>query len=254
VVESKPKRSELYHPWKPGMPDRRRGRRTTPEQRSARRELIRKLRRPMVGVTLIGSGISMGHAMEEAGIAGLPVEPDVAPDTGEDLGPAATAEESTEGDLEERLARRIALTKEVGTRNLAVMNAVERFSIPRAMAEDIYDIAHENGIDPALAFGLVRTESTFKERAVSPVGARGLTQVMPRTARWLRPGTSADDLFDRRTNLRVGFHYLSEMIEKYKGDVKLALLAYNRGPGVVDRELKRGADPDNGYADKVLGA
>jgi len=129
---------------------------------------------------------------------------------------------------------------------------VGRYGPPRELAEDIYDIAKEQGISPSLAYGLVKTESTFQERAVSPVGARGLTQVLPRTARWLLPGTSAEDLFDRRTNLRVGFKYLADMIDKYRGDVKLALLAYNRGPGTVDRELSRGADPDNGYADKVL--
>jgi soluble lytic murein transglycosylase-like protein len=198
----------------------------------------------MVGVALIGSGLSMGHAMEEARTTGEPVP---APD------PAGIAD-AGENDLEERLAKRIALTKEVGARNLAVANAVERFSIGRDLAEDIYDIAREHEIEPGLAFGLVSTESTFRERAVSSVGARGLTQVMPRTARWLKPGTNADDLFDRRTNLRLGFHYLSKLIDKYSGDVRLALLAYNRGPGTVDRELKRGADPDNGYADKVLGA
>ena len=123
---------------------------------------------------------------------------------------------------------------------------------PRRRRKAAGDVARQEGIEPNLAYGLVKTESTFQEKAVSPVGARGLTQVLPRTARWLLPGTSAEDLFDRRTNLRVGFKYLSDMIDKYRGDVKLALLAYNRGPGTVDRELSRGADPDNGYADKVM--
>jgi soluble lytic murein transglycosylase-like protein len=244
VAEAKPDKTDLYSPWKPGMPDRRRGMRSSPEQRVARRALMRRLRKPLVGVALIGAGAPMGQAMQEAGSANEPAEPAGAPDTAD----------AGENDLEERLAKRIALTKEVGTRNLAVANAVERFSISRDMAEDIYDIASEHGIDASVAFGLVRTESTFRERAVSSVGARGLTQVMPRTARWLKPGTSAEDLFDRRTNLRLGFNYLSQLIEKYRGDVRLALIAYNRGPGTVDRELDRGANPDNGYPDKVLGA
>lgn len=249
MAEAKPNQNDLYSTWKPGMPDRRRGTRSSPEQRIARRALMRRLRKPLVGVALIGAGAPMGHALEEARTAGEPAEPANAPDSAD-----AAAADAAQNDLEERLAKRIALTKEVGSRNLAVANAVERFSITHEMAEDIYDIARENDIDPSLAFGLVNTESTFRERAVSSVGARGLTQVMPRTAKWLRPGTNAEDLFDRRTNLRVGFHYLSQLIEKYRGDVRLALLAYNRGPGTVDRELKRGADPDNGYPDKVLGA
>ena len=75
---------------------------------------------------------------------------------------------------------------------------------------------------------------------------------MPRTAKWLRPGTAADDLYDRHVNLSLGFKYLNQLIDKYDGDVKLALLAYNRGPGTVDKILKRGGNPDNGYARKVM--
>ena len=75
---------------------------------------------------------------------------------------------------------------------------------------------------------------------------------MPRTAAWLQPGTKTQDLYDRQLNLRLGFRYLDQMIDKYKGNVRLALLAYNRGPGTVDRVLKQGGNPDNGYADKVL--
>ena len=59
-------------------------------------------------------------------------------------------------------------------------------------------------------------------------------------------------LFDRALNLDLGFRYLRSLIDKYDGNVRLALLAYNRGPGTVDRILARGGDPDNGYADRVL--
>jgi soluble lytic murein transglycosylase-like protein len=133
-----------------------------------------------------------------------------------------------------------------------VSSAIDRYGIERDLAESIYDKASEAGIEPKLAFGLVKTESSFKQRAVSHVGARGFTQVMPRTAKWLRPGTRADDLYDRDINLGLGFRYLNQLIDKYSGDVKLALLAYNRGPGTVDKILKRGGDPDNGYARKVI--
>jgi soluble lytic murein transglycosylase-like protein len=133
-----------------------------------------------------------------------------------------------------------------------VQAAMQQFGISEALAGDIYDIARQENIDPEVAYGLVRTESTFDERAVSHVGARGLTQVMPRTARGVIPGTTTDQLFERKTNLRLGFRYLDQLVQKYRGNVELALTAYNRGPGTVDKVLKRGGNPDNGYAGKVL--
>jgi soluble lytic murein transglycosylase-like protein len=127
------------------------------------------------------------------------------------------------------------------------------FAVTEELAEEIHAAAVENGIEPRVAFGLVRAESSFRNVATSRVGAVGLTQLMPRTAAWLEPGTTRSDLRDPETNLRIGFKYLAQLIEKYEGDVGLALTAYNRGPGTVDRALKRGRDPDNGYAAFVYG-
>jgi soluble lytic murein transglycosylase-like protein len=103
-----------------------------------------------------------------------------------------------------------------------------------------------------MAFGLVRNETVFDHNARSHVGAVGLTQLMPSTARWFRPGTTADDLRNPDISLKIGFKYLRELLDKYDGNTKLALTAYNRGPGTVDRVLKRGGDPDNGYAGMVF--
>jgi soluble lytic murein transglycosylase-like protein len=126
------------------------------------------------------------------------------------------------------------------------------YDVPVGLAALIHRAASTEGIAPRLAFGLVRTESEFKQTAVSPVGAIGLTQVMPGTARTLKPGTTRQDLFDGTTNLHLGFGYLRELIDRYDGNVRLALTAYNRGPGTVDRLVKRGRNPENGYATKVL--
>lgn len=128
------------------------------------------------------------------------------------------------------------------------------YTVPDRLATQIVDAAEEHGIAPDIAFGLVATESSFKRTARSHVGAVGLAQLMPATARWLEPGTTRRDLEDPETNLRLGFRYLRDLVEKYEGDTALALTAYNRGPGTVDRVLRRGGDPDNGYAGKVMGS
>lgn len=140
-------------------------------------------------------------------------------------------------------------------REVKIREKVEQYGdlgLDRDLAADIYDIALEHEIDPDVAFGLVRTESEFKNYATSRVGAMGLTQLMPKTAKWLEPGVGEADLRNPETNLKIGFRYLRQLIDKYEGDQRLALLAYNRGPGTVDRVLKRGGDPNNGYAEAVF--
>lgn len=139
------------------------------------------------------------------------------------------------------------------SQELASKYRKQGYKISSSLARDIYEVAVESEIDPAVAFGLVRAESGFRTGARSPVGAVGLTQLMPATARWMEPGVTRSALRDSETNLRVGFKYLRYLVDKYDGDTKLALLAYNRGPGTVDRALKRGRNPDNGYADFVYG-
>ena len=128
-----------------------------------------------------------------------------------------------------------------------------KFGIPADLAERIEDIALAEGIDPVVAFGLVRAESEFNRRAVSPVGAVGLTQLMPSTARYFKDGVNREDLFDRDTNLRIGFRYLRTLVVQYNGNLELALLAYNRGPERVNDLLRAGQDPNNGYVAMVMG-
>jgi len=136
---------------------------------------------------------------------------------------------------------------------IAAEYRTQGFPVTTQLAAQIGKAAAEFEIDPAVAFGLVRAESSFRNQATSPVGAVGLTQLMPRTATWMEPGVTRAQLRDPETNLRIGFKYLRYLLDKYEGDEKLALLAYNRGPGTVDRALKRGRNPDNGYADFVQG-
>ncbi|HSH45958.1 MAG TPA: lytic transglycosylase domain-containing protein [Longimicrobiales bacterium] len=206
------------------------------------RMAVRRLREPIIGVALAGVAVPLVNA-------GM--------DTSEEAEGVAAAREASRAseagrDLESGVGNYWADAEAEAVRANTIEGAMVRYQIGQDLAEEIYDAAERYGIEPDVAFGLVNTESTFRERAVSHVGARGLTQVMPRTAEWLDPTISVSELFDRERNLDLGFKYLRMMIDKYEGNVENALTAYNRGPGTVDRILDRGGNPDNGYAGKVL--
>lgn len=162
----------------------------------------------------------------------------------ERLAAAELAAETREGEL--------ALLRIELDRLRTVSENSASYGIPMDLAESIFDIALAEGIDPDLGYALIRVESEFYQRAVSPVGAVGLTQLMPTTAFDLDPTLQHSDLFRRETNLRLGFRYLNWLLERYDGDLRLALLAYNRGPGTVDSIRRQGLDPANGYASAVL--
>jgi soluble lytic murein transglycosylase-like protein len=212
-------------------------------RRAPGRAFMRKFRQPIIGLSIAGAAAPLINAN---------TNPEQEPPTPQPTEADQARAAGPTGDTEDQVAARIAEEHQGSKETGVIQEAVQKYDISEELATDIYRIAQEEGIEPKVAFGLVKTESSFKNTAVSGVGARGLTQVMPRTARWMIPGTKASDLHDQKTNLRLGFRYLNQMIDKYKGDVRLALLAYNRGPGTVDKILRRGGDPNNGYADKVL--
>lgn len=115
--------------------------------------------------------------------------------------------------------------------------------------EIIHGTALEYGIEPALVFGMVRAESRFNHRARSSAGARGLLQLMPGTAKSL----GVKDSFNPRQNIRGGVSYLRQLIDRFGGNVVLALAGYNAGPGAVERH--GGVPPykqTRGYVKKVL--
>jgi len=88
--------------------------------------------------------------------------------------------------------------------------------------------ADRHGLDPKLLHALVTVESAYRPNAVSPAGAGGLTQLMPATARDL----GVRDRFDASSNLSGGADYLARQLLRF-GDLRLALAAYNAGPGRV---------------------
>lgn len=148
----------------------------------------------------------------------------------------------------------IAAARAAEARERVVAEYAVRYGIPMELADAIERAARAEGMETELAFRLVRVESAFDERAESPVGALGLTQLMPATAREMQPGITRAEILDRDTNLRLGFRYFGRLLAYYGGDAEEALTAYNRGPGTVARIRGAGGDPANGYADLVLGA
>lgn len=92
-------------------------------------------------------------------------------------------------------------------------------------------IADRFSLAPELIRSVVAAESSYDPRAVSPVGARGLMQLMPATAQEL----GVSDSFDPQQNLEGGSRYLKQLLDKYDGDLDHALAAYNWGQGNVDR-------------------
>lgn len=120
----------------------------------------------------------------------------------------------------------------------------------RRHGTDLARAARSHGLAPELVLAVIMEESGGAADAVSPKGAQGLMQLMPATAEELgvaRP-------HDPRTNLEGGTRYLSGLLERYEGDLELALAAYNAGPGNVDRA--GGAVPPfpetRRYVDRVL--
>ena len=137
-------------------------------------------------------------------------------------------------------------------RATAILENSTKYQIPADLSGAIYDIALSEGIDPSLGYQLVKIESQFNRKAVSPMEAFGYTQLQVATAKFYQPGITKKDLFDRDTNLRLGFRFLNELLARFNYDVHLALLAYNRGPARVDQILAHGGNPANGYSDAVL--
>jgi soluble lytic murein transglycosylase-like protein len=88
-----------------------------------------------------------------------------------------------------------------------------------------------NGVDPLLLYSVMHQESSFKSGAISPKGARGLMQLMPGTA--ARYGVT--NIFDPKQNIEGGARYLRFLLDRFDGDLSLALAGYNAGEGAVEK-------------------
>jgi soluble lytic murein transglycosylase len=119
-------------------------------------------------------------------------------------------------------------------RTKAEFDFSQRFPMP--FRESVVRRSREINLDPAYVYGLIRQESRFVMDARSHVGASGLMQVMPTTARWTArkiglANFSVDQLNDRDTNIAIGTGYLKLVLDDFEGSMPLAAAAYNAGPG-----------------------
>jgi soluble lytic murein transglycosylase-like protein len=108
-----------------------------------------------------------------------------------------------------------------------------------AYADEIRAAAVQHGVDEAVVRAIIHAESSFNPNAMSRVGAQGLMQLMPATAR--RFGVS--NSFDPAQNIRGGVQYLAWLLKRYNGDLTLAAAGYNAGEGAVDKY--KGVPPYN---------
>ncbi|SIP94117.1 lytic transglycosylase domain-containing protein [Solilutibacter tolerans] len=100
-----------------------------------------------------------------------------------------------------------------------------------AYQAEIDEAARLHGVDPAIVRAIIHAESAYNPKALSRVGAQGLMQLMPATAR--RFGVT--NAFDARQNIHGGVQYLAWLLKRFKGDLTLASAGYNAGEGAVDK-------------------
>jgi hypothetical protein len=142
-----------------------------------------------------------------------------------------------------KLVRSVVVTaKPVGSRRVAVPVVAPRAVAPEAalsrpapgpagIAEAVDQISASHSLPPQLVHSVIKVESNYNARAVSPKGALGMMQLMPATAR--RFGVA--NVFDPIENIEGGARYLKYLLDLYGGDYRLALAAYNAGEGAVEK-------------------
>ncbi len=121
-------------------------------------------------------------------------------------------------------------SRAISRRTMEIFYPLYRFEVMKSYSAKV---------DPYLVAALIRQESGFNERARSPAGARGLMQLMPKTAKTIERRVSRRELYDAKTNIRLGVKFFKQVMDKYSGEVELALAAYNAGPDRVDDWLRR---------------
>jgi soluble lytic murein transglycosylase len=123
---------------------------------------------------------------------------------------------------------------------LRVPETVKQAIYPLRYEETIREASEQNGLEPAFVAGVVYTESRFRPDAESHREAYGLMQLLPQTAEFVGQKSGIrGDYRDPEVNLRLGIWYLGYLEDRYRGDERLMLAAYNSGEGTVDAWLSQ---------------
>lgn len=202
---------------------------------------------------MVRAGLLVAAVIVVGGLAGLAERARASNEGAFQPGTMTPAEGRAMWDSMTTLKGELALRDLELERARAVLNYSATYQIPADLSMAIYDMALAEGVNPAIGFRLVQIESGFNSRARSRVGAVGYTQLMPATARFYMPEIDEGLLYDRDVNLRLGFRFLRQLMDRFDDNLHYALLAYNRGPTTVREILAQGGDPANGYAEKVVG-
>jgi soluble lytic murein transglycosylase-like protein len=143
---------------------------------------------------------------------------------------------------------RNVFVEEIKRINIAIKE--EFFTTSMPYGDLIHEKAEKYDVDPLLVAAVIEQESKFHKGAKSPVGAKGLMQLMPRTGRWM----GAQNLYDPEQNVDAGVKYIKYLQEQFDGNLKKTIAAYNAGEGNVRRY--KGVPPfreTQHYVKKVLG-
>lgn len=116
---------------------------------------------------------------------------------------------------------------------------------PQPHSNLVFSASYQCDVDPYLVFAIIRAESKYQNSAQSPVGARGLMQIMPETAKWIAEQQGVkdfdpDSLHDPETNIRLGCWYLSDLNREFNNNTPMVVAAYNAGRGKLKEWVVNG--------------